>query len=454
MHISKKSSNFAAHLKIECFSIMKRNGIILTAVMILTVMVAKAENTFPFAVFEKMQQTIEGNIIVSPFSLEQAVGMAANGAQGATLDELLALTGDTSLAALNLRNQQMADLLRARQNDTLSSMHVANSVWHLPDLQLMTPFLDSVRTRYSAYVDTANFATQQGIDSVNAWVSENTDALIKKILEFPDPTLFVALINATLFHGTWEYGMHPYPMGTQPFRNADGSGTNVEMIGMLGEYTTNNLYLDEDLVGVGVNFVGEDYKSHYHVMFILPRDYQNMVALTSERWHNLLQNKQSAYMHIKVPKFDVSCNEEMLNMLKEMGAFVSNDFSGVAPNMYVSQIKHSTRMLLDEKGMSAAAVTMIGMTSGMPVEREYTDFIVNRPFYVAIMAEGTDEPIFLAKIKQLDGGACEAPAAPYITLGVDNHQESVTSSKVLRNGQLFIIRPDGTCYSATGQRVE
>ncbi|MBR3647989.1 MAG: hypothetical protein IKN59_06340 [Paludibacteraceae bacterium] len=433
---------------------MKRTRLMVAAGMalVLTAMTAKAENSFPFAVFEKMQQTVDGNIIVSPFSLEQAIGMVANGAKGTTQDELLALTGDSSLSALNARNQQMAALLTTYQSDTLSSMHVANSVWHVPAMNLMAPFRDSVLTRYNAYIDTANFATKQGIDTVNAWVCRHTDSLIEKILQEPDPSLLVTLINTTLFHGTWMWGYNPYEIGVRPFRNADGTGTNVEMIGISSQ-STMVVYLDYDLVGIGLDFVGEDFGSHYHVMFILPRDYQNMVALTAERWHTLLNNRQYKYMYVQVPKFDVSCTEEMLGRLQEMGAFVGRDFSGIADGAFVSSVKHSTRMILNEKGMSAAAVTVIGMTSGMPDPIDYTDFIINRPFYVAIMADGTDEPVFLAKIKQLDGAACEAPAAPYLTLGVDNRKASATPTKILRDGHIYISTPIGT-FNATGKLVE
>ena len=430
---------------------MKKN-LFLILLLALFTPTLQAENTFPFAIFEKMQETTEDNIIVSPFSLEQAIGMSANGAIGATLPPLLELTGDESLAALNQRNQQMAELLSQHKDDTLSFMRVANSVWHLPTIALQQPFTDSVLVRYNARIDTANFATQQGINSVNAWVCNNTDSLIEKILNYPDPNLVVMLINATLFHGTWEWGLNPYLVGKQPFRNANGSGTNVEMVSLRPQYLT-TVYLDEELVAASAGFIGEDYSSHYRVLFILPRDYQNMVPLTAQRWHNLLEHRQNQYIHLQVPKFDVSCNEEMLPRLREMGAFVPNVFSGIAPQAFVTSIIHSTRMTLDEEGMSAAAVTAMMCTTGEPMPIQYIDFIVNRPFYVAIMADGTDEPIFLAKINQLEGAACAAPNAQYITLGIENQRESTTNTKFLRNGQFFIQTPQGT-FTATGQRTE
>lgn len=421
-----------------------------TVVLIVGLLVpgVKAENTFPFVIFEKMQQEIEGNVIVSPFSLEQAIGMAANGAGETALPELLALTGDESLAAMNQRNQELMNLLRQHENDSLSYMRVANSVWHLPMLELMQSFQDSVTLRYDAKIDTANFAMQYGIDSVNQWVNDNTDGLIKKILEQPNPMLDVALINATLFHGAW--AVDTWIAGKKPFLNADGSGTNIDVVCM-GPSSHKDLYLDDDFVGVGVRFAADDYIPHYRVMFILPRDYQYTGSLTAEKWQNLLQHRQSGEVHLEVPKFDVSFNKDVLPWLKDLGAFVHNDFSGIEPNAYVSNVIHSTRMTLDEKGMSAAAVTMIGVATGMPDHIEYVT--INRPFYVAIMADGANEPIFLASIKKLEGDACQAPTAQYLTLGVENVRAGETFVKFIRDGKLLIETENGT-FDATGRMVE
>ena len=421
-----------------------------TVVLIVGLLVpgVKAENTFPFVIFEKMQQEIEGNVIVSPFSLEQAIGMAANGAGETALPELLALTGDESLAAMNQRNQELMNLLRQHENDSLSYMRVANSVWHLPMLELMQSFQDSVALRYDAMIDTANFAMQYGIDSVNQWVNNNTDGLIEKILEQPDPVLTVALINATLFHGAW--AVDAGEGGKMPFLNADGTGTNVDKV-VMGPSSYKDLYLDEDFVGVGVRFAAEDYGSHYSVMFILPRDYQYTGTLTAEKWQSLLQHQSYSEVYLEVPKFDVSCNKDLLSWLQDLGAFVHNGFGGITSNAFVSNVIHSTRMTLDEKGMSAAAVTMIGVAEGMPDHIEYVT--INRPFYVAIRADGANEPIFLASIKKLEGDACQAPTAQYLTLGVENVRAGETFVKFIRDGKLLIETENGT-FDATGRMVE
>ena len=430
-----------------------KKGVILWVLLGLTVPGLKADNAFPFEFFEKMQQATNENIVVSPFSMEQAIGMAANGALDATLPPLLDLTGDESLAALNQRNQVMAELLTRYQDDTLTSILVANSVWHMPNLSLLEPFRDSVVTRYNAYIDTADFATQNGVDAVDKWVSDNTKELIPYIYGKPNPNIIVSLINATLFRGTWDWDLNVELAAKEPFLNADGTGTNVDMVSIF-PHNQSRLYMDEDLVAFDASFMESDYSNGYHALFILPRDYDRMVPLTAERWSNLLMHKYNQGVRVRIPKFDVACREEMLPTLMEMGAFIPNDFGGVAPAAYVQSIIHSTRMTLDENGMSAAAVTAITMYAiGMPYDGPRVDLVFNRPFYVAIMAYGSDEPIFLAKITNLEGSACEAPTPNHISLGIDNQQESVTPTKYLRDGQLLIQAQQGI-YTATGQKIQ
>ena len=38
--------------------------------------------------------------------------------------------------------------------------------------------------------------------------------------------------------------------------------------------------------------------------------------------------------------------------------------------------------------------------------------------------------------------------------GLNNTQQDCTSRKILRNGQLLILLPDGTRFDATGRKVE
>lgn len=419
---------------------------------ILSPMVLAEDNSFTYALFSKLQQTENGNIIVSPFSVEQAIGMVANGAKGATLDELLNLNGDESLAALNLRNQNSRTVLDQHANDSITGLKITNSVWHLPSFALLPMFKDSVQLRYNAHIDTTNFAMQQGVERVNQWVSDGTDQMIPSIYDEPQSDLAISLINTTLFRGHWSGGMHAYLSSKGAFQNADGSGTSVDIV-TLNPNNPTRLYMNNEFVAAEAAFITQDYGYNYHVLFILPVSAHQMPELTYEAWTNLMQNLQYVQTRIMAPKFDINYKKELLPTIQNMGGFIHGDFSGVSEgNVFVNSIKHFSRLTLDEDGMSAAAATVIDMPTGMPEDVERVELELNRPFYIAILSSEMTEPIFLARINHLDGEDCPAPEVQDFALGINNIATTSVTKQFVK-GQLLIHCDDKT-YNAQGIRVK
>ncbi|MEE0095396.1 MAG: serpin family protein [Oscillospiraceae bacterium] len=111
---------------------------------------------------------------------------------------------------------------------------------------------------------------------------------------------------------------------------------------------------------------------------------------------------QSKFLTVNaaVPKFDIASKHELSDTLKSLGitnAFSPEtaDFSALSDgDTVLSSIQHAARMTIDEEGATAAAFT-VAMEKGaaMPPEEE-TDFILNRPFVVAITTRD-GLPLFL-----------------------------------------------------------
>lgn len=432
---------------------MKKHFLSFLVLSLLAPIAVMAEQPFAFALFERVQQANNENIIISPYSIEQAIGMTANGATGDALTEILAVNGEASLAALNQHNSRKTDSISMYQQDTCTHFFSANSVWYKPGISLLQPFCNSVRLHYNAQIASADFATQEGIDLVNNWVDTQTHHLIPVLYQETQPEKELAIINATLFEGMWHWSEGAGDMGPRPFRNANGSGTMVPMVGM--SRSTRMFYVSDQFAALRINFEAEEYlSSPAYVLFIMPRDPEHPAPLTAEAWETLMQNPRRAEVVAQIPMFDVTCNQNMLSTLQEMGAFIHNNFTAIATSpMLVTNVTHIARMKMDEKGMAAAAVTEIGMESGMPNEQEPPiEFVVDRPFFAAIMSEGVSEPIFLARINSLEGEACEAPA-PLIFTGLNELDAAPSSSLLLRDGHILIQRGNAT-YSITGARVK
>lgn len=424
---------------------MKRIFLLLLAVTAVAPLFAQNDH-FAFNFFERMQELDNHNVLISPLSIKQAIGLAANSAQNETLSEILSLSDDESLGALNLRNQQEASVAIRHQYDTLSGVKLANSVWYKPEMiTLSDAYRDSLINRYAAEIRAADFGTQAGVDSLNAWVSRQTNGLIPKLMESPDAYKLLSLVNAVYFKGTWWDEM--FPAGNQAFRNADGSGTNVEMM-QYGK-ADDNLYYQKDFIAFKKDFVSADEDEYlsYSMYFVMPRDPEHISNLTESVWQELLSNRITAELHVKMPKFDIGCNADIKPVLQDMGAFIHNQYADFEE---VNKINHITRLKVDEKGAEAAAVTEIIVSAGIAEPQPIIDIEVDRPFYVVIKDRKMADPLFMGRVNFIKGENCEAPVAKIFS-DIENVR-SASPEKIMQNGQL-IIRKDGKDYSVTGQLI-
>ena len=84
----------------------------------------------------------------------------------------------------------------------------------------------------------------------------------------------------------------------------------------------------------------------------------------------------------------------------------SNNFPGIFDTedsnfrSYVSKIIQNDRLIIDEDGTKAAAVTSIMVDGCMAAfeEKQKLQVYLNRPFALLLMDGATDEPLFVAKI--------------------------------------------------------
>ena len=106
-------------------------------------------------------------------------------------------------------------------------------------------------------------------------------------------------------------------------------------------------------------------------------------------------------MEVSIPKFDVSSQIDMNSGLRKLGA--TQIFEHLNPyydmhDAYVSEIKHSARVSIDEEGCEGAAYTNINLSYSSSAEPENTiHFNVNRPFVFVITSE-VGAPLFVGVV--------------------------------------------------------
>ena len=345
------------------------------------------------------------NTLVSPLSIQLALAMVANGADGVTREEMeQVMGGDISLEDMNKYLYTYVKKLPSTANYKLE---IANSIWFrdTESLVVKDDFLQTNATYYDAQ------AYQRAFDDVtasemNKWVKLHTDGMIDKIVDEIKPDMMLYLINALVFDAKWQDKYTAKDVIDSKFYQLDGTAQEVKLMG-----SDESVYLQNDKV---VGFMKPYKDRKYSFVALLPKEegeeaFMDFVEnLTGEELQGLLSNKTYGEVECKLPKFTYEYEIDLIEILQDMGmtsAFGGGaDFSKMADctegNLYIAEAIHKTYIEVDENGTKAAAVTGMGAAA----ESEPMKFYVrlDRPFVYMIIDNDTNLPIFIGTLMSIE----------------------------------------------------
>lgn len=367
--------------------------------------VSRAANAFTLALFRGLNQAQpDSNVFVSPLSVSFALGMAMNGAEDQTFDEMRQTLGFAG-ATLEEINRGYAGLMALESGlDPTTTFTIANSVWIRQGLPVKQPFIEQVRTTFDAEVRTSPFDAAT-ITAVNGWVSEQTNGRIPTILKEIRDEDVMFLINAIYFKGTWRDQFERSKTVNAPFQSIDGQ----QMVPMMnredGEgkvrlaFLTDGTRVGELLYGNGA----------FAMTVVIPDANTSLAtwvaALDSTRWNQLLGAlpEQMQDYAVRLPKFTMEYERQLKDDLRALGMeipFVDGgaDFGRMTDEqVFISFVKHKTFVLVNEEGTEAAAVTNVGIgqTSLPPC------LCVDRPFIFVIRERFSGTILFAGKMVRI-----------------------------------------------------
>jgi serpin B len=344
------------------------------------------------------------NVFLSPANASIALAMAANGAQGETLQAFLAaLNGDgATLNRLNIDYAALQALLK--RSDPKVELSIANSLWAQAGVPFNDDYLRRVQQFYDAEVAELDFSQPEANDTVNAWVAQNTNGKIDQIVGELSPETILLIVSAIYFLGSWERQFDKTLTQDAPFTLLDGSEKTVPMMYQSGSFS----YLKGDgFQAVHLPYVGGALR----MAVVLPDEGKGLAdltpSLTGPNWQAWSTQFEPKWGNLALPRFRVEYEVSLNDALARMGmdiAFDADraDFSAmrpVPPNVFISNVQHKTYIDVNEEGTEAAAVTSVemGVTSAGPNGDIFT-MLVNRPFFVAIEDVQTGIPIFLGTV--------------------------------------------------------
>ena len=353
-------------------------------------------NGFAFRLYDALPG--DGNCFYSPYSLCSALAMLNVGADGETKKEIEETLGITDFEEWN--KEMQAYLSKNWTDDTFVT--TANSLWMTKDgiwaENMEQDFAAPVKKYYKGEVYEADFASQPEavIKEINQWTSEKTEGMIEKIVsEVPGNTVLV-LLNAVYFEGKWETPFDENDTYEGTFHGKDADST-ADMMRM---YDERFRYMDNGSIkGISVPYEGGSVR----MKIFLPSDENAYIG-------DLLKSLSAEEKQELLDSLDTSSYEELQGLdsiLQDMGirfAYTDGaDFSKIADNVALSTVIHKAKVIVDEQGTKAAAVTgaMVDTTAMREPKPEIT-FIADRSFLYVIEDADTGMILFMGQMNNME----------------------------------------------------
>ncbi len=353
---------------------------------------------------------IKANQFYSAYGISEALILAANGAEGETLEELMSLYGMDDIKQLN---EEALALTYAISNDGFVN---ANSIWIDESLTKSDQYDDyesTVKNYHHATVRTVDFSgnINQVKKDINSWVKKQTKGFISNYNSYASESTVTDIINTVYFKGMWEY---PFDESDTHFQNFHGLNGNRD-VSMMHIYSLDVPYYETDsLKAVTLNY--EDYDKE--VTFITTKDEAVNVV---DVWNELPNDKKNEFLKtlddsdasevgtIAIPSLEMDITMNGLKKaLTDLGAgtmFTNDaDFSKIADHLFVSSIEHRAKIRMNEEGTEAAAVTEIGFdtTSAAFEEDEPLEFIADHPYIFVIRDTDTGVILFTGVVQDVE----------------------------------------------------
>ena len=368
-------------------------------------------SAFAADLYQRLRQEGEGNLFYSPFSISLALAMTYAGARGETERQMAdtlhyTLPQEQLHAVFNALDTSLAGP-EAEEGDDAFQLRIANAIWGQEGYEFLPAFLDTLAQQYGAGLRTLDFAqrTEEARQTINGWVSEQTEGKIKDLIPAGMLNSLVRLVltNAIYFNGKWVLPFEKDATHDEPFHLLDGSTVSVPMMSQTAGFS----YAEGD----GYQVVELPYRdSSMSMVFVLPeagRFEEIEGAFSAEFLAGVEGNLAPERVALTVPKFRFESEFSLAETLIQMGmpaAFGGGaegaDFSGMTGDraLAISDVVHKAFVAVDEEGTEAAAATAVIMVEGAAPLDEAVEMRLDRPFLFLIRDEETGTVLFVGRV--------------------------------------------------------
>lgn len=356
---------------------------------------------FSYQLFKENMET--QNPVLSPVSAYLALAMAGFGADGNTWTEFYQLLGDSIQP---ISDDLMNTLPVESENQILS---LANSAWIDDQYIVDENWIGSIKSLLDAEAYQTNLSSTDAMNSMNNWIKTKTNNMIDEMVTGPlDYDTRLVLFNTIYFKAKWN---NPFDANSTYLDQFEINDDEQIEIDMMHKDSEDFEYVYSDFAeGLIFPYYADAEGHNLALVALKPTEGMNVremySKLTSDVVSEMLNSKQTMLVNTKLPKFEISFEENLNDSLMNMGltdCFDAEkaDFSLMGRNengnnLYISLVKQKAKIIVDEEGTEAAAATEVMMFESCAlIEEEAIDVYFDEPFLYMIIDMDKEIPLFI-----------------------------------------------------------
>lgn len=341
------------------------------------------------------------NVMVSPLSAAQVLGMLMNGFDDEVTSQIIDYIGVDDIWALNdFSHQMLVDLPKV---DSKTKFSLNNSIWVGKSLNLKSEYISILSSSYNASIDNIDFTKKENAilrisDKIGCAPADIRNSFMSL------DSIYMCAINTLSFQSTWaeEY------FKTNKTRKEDFFGEN-------GTTTVNIMHskgidadynFDDEFEICQLKFGNEGY----HMYIVLPKKELSLEEtaklLTFERLESLKSEMVPVVLYLSLPRLKLTNCISINQVFNHAGLTVLSEkinFPMLEPskNGHIILNQNST-LILDEEGVVIKVVTSgVEGAFGLPEIGKPYYMTVDHPFYFFIHEQSTGACLLSGRITDI-----------------------------------------------------
>jgi len=382
--------------------------------------VAGGANDFAFQLSGLLAENAGNeNFVCSPYSVWIPLTALVNATDAQSKDSLLSALNASGISEEDINNaasRMLYDLTKQQDKKFAEEydeeyhdpLKIANAIFVGNDVTLKEGFAQDFMDFYRGSAMNVDFRSSKAVDAVNQWASENTDGLITHIIQEFDPDTVAAIANAIYFSDRWDWEFNLENTVEDIFYSPNGE---TKAFYMLREGDSQTYYEDDKVQAMPLRF-----KTGGGLYIILPKDGDAkglLSSMNSEYFEEIQKDSINATGKLLLPRFSIESDAmELKDTLTALGVPLFDENAAPLTGglieesipVWLSSAVHKAVIEVDEKGTTAAAVTVMMATgTSMPEPTEPFEMNCNKPFVFVLYGntyDGGNQILFTGMVNQ------------------------------------------------------